>query len=258
MWQCRAALAAARLVPAIVRLTVGAPIREATGEDWNERARHAVDCASGAGLGGAGAGVAAVDGDEQARQKVLVQSQERREQLAAGGGGCALRGPRGAALDEKGNCCAVPARSGDRGRGRLSGGASVDVVEEYRATVKLGRHVEALDEHARPGGNRCVRNPAAYPLLEGRVRSYRNGSYVGDSRLAPPGRGRAVRDLAGRRRGAEGQNARRCEDKDEGAGFLSSTKHIVRAYPHQADQPRRPAPRRSSCARTSPSPRSTT
>ena len=34
-----------------------------------------------------------------------------------------------------------------------------------------------------------IKNPAAYPLLEGRVRSYRNGSYVGDSRLRHQGVG---------------------------------------------------------------------
>ena len=47
------------------------------------------------------------------------------------------------------------------------------------ATPKLDEHVYQIV---------ALKNPAAYPLLEGRVRSYRDGSYVGDSQPAPPGR----------------------------------------------------------------------
>ena len=63
--------------------------------------------------------------------------------------------------------------------------APVDVVET-QATVKLVA-TPKLDEHVYQVA--ALKNPAAYPLLEGRVRSYRGGSYVGDSRLRHQGVG---------------------------------------------------------------------
>ena len=48
------------------------------------------------------------------------------------------------------------------------------------ATPKLDAHVFQVV---------ALKNPAAYPLLEGRVRSYRGGSYVGDTQLRYQGVG---------------------------------------------------------------------
>ena len=142
-----------------------------------------------------------VDGYEQQRQKVLVQSQERREQLAVGGG-AAPAGAQAATLDDKGNAFVLtlphPVTVVADGRPVW---APVDVVEA-QATVKLVA-TPKLDEHVYQVA--ALKNPAAYPLLEGRVRSYRNGSYVGDSRLRHQGVGAPFEDLARRRRGAEGR-----------------------------------------------------
>ena len=91
-----------------------------------------------------------------------------------------------AALDDKGNAFVLtlphPVTVVADGRPVW---APVDVVET-QATVKLVA-TPKLDEHVYQVA--ALKNPAAYPLLEGRVRSYRGGSYVGDSRLRHQGVG---------------------------------------------------------------------
>ena len=103
--------------------------------------------------------------------------------------------------------------------------APVDVVETS-ATVKLVA-TPKLDEHVYQVA--ALKNPAAYPLLEGRVRSYRNGSYVGDSRLRHQGVGAPFEISLGADEELKVERKTR-EDKDKSAGFLSSTKHIVQGY----------------------------
>ena len=184
---------------------------------------------------------------------MLVQAQERREQLDAGGGG-ARAGPQAAALDDKGNAFVLtlphPVTVVADGRPLW---APVDVVET-QAAVKLVA-TPKLDEHVYQIA--ALKNPAAYPLLEGRVRSYRHGSYVGDSRLRHQGVGAPFEISLGIDEELKAER-KTLDEKDKSAGFLSSTKHIFRGYrtklTNRAARPRD----RSSCARTSPSPRSTT
>jgi len=85
----------------------------------------------------------------------------------------------------------------------------------------------ALDEHVYQLVS--LSNPAAYPLLEGRVRSYRAGSYVGDSKLTHQGVGAPFEISLGADEELQVTRSK-LDDKDVGAGFFSSTKHIVRAF----------------------------
>jgi uncharacterized protein (TIGR02231 family) len=103
--------------------------------------------------------------------------------------------------------------------------APVDVVEA-QANVKLVA-TPALDEHIYQLVS--LTNPAAYPLLEGRVRSYRAGSYVGDSKLTHQGVGAPFEISLGIDEELKVER-KTLDDKDLGAGFLSSTKHVVRGY----------------------------
>ena len=212
--------------PAGARLTVGALIHQATGEDWNNvrvllstaRPKLGAEAPQPAPL--------VIDGYEQKRDKVLVQAQERREQLQAGGGGGAPTGAQAAALDDKGNAFVLtlphPVTVVADGRPVW---APVDVVET-QATVKLVA-TPKLDEHVYQIA--ALKNPAAYPLLEGRVRSYRSGSYVGDSRLRHQGVGAPFEISLGIDEELKVERQTR-DDKDQSARFLSSTKHIVRGY----------------------------
>ncbi len=188
-----------------------------------------------------------IDGYEQQRDKVLVQAQERREQLDTGGGGGARSGPQAAALDDKGNAfvLTLPHPVSVVADGRPVW-APVDVVET-QATVKLVA-TPKLDEHVYQVV--ALKNPAAYPLLEGRVRSYRGGSYVGDSRLRHQGVGAPFEISLGIDEELKVER-KTLDDKDTGAGFLSSTKHIVRGYRTKRHQPRR-RPRDRRAAREHP------
>jgi uncharacterized protein (TIGR02231 family) len=156
---------------------------------------------------------------------VMVQAEERREKLEAGAP-AAGGGPASVALDDKGNAfvLTLPHRLTVIADGRPIW-APIDVVEtpaasKLVATPKLDEHVFQVV---------ALKNPAAYPLMEGRVRSYRSGSYVGDTRLRYQGVGAPFEvslgvddDLAVERRVVE--------EQDRDPSFLSTTKHIVRAY----------------------------
>jgi uncharacterized protein (TIGR02231 family) len=216
----------AKTGPAVARLTVGAQIRQATGEDWTNVRVMLSTARPKLGSEAPQPAPLVVDGYEQKRDKVLVQAQERRDQLEAGGGGPARSGPQAAALDDKGNAFVLtlphPVTVVADGRPLW---APVDVVET-QAAVKLVA-TPKLDEHVYQVA--VLKNPAAYPLLEGRIRSYRNGSYVGDSRIRHQGVGAPFEISLGIDEELKVER-KTLDDKDKGAGFLSSTKHIVRGY----------------------------
>jgi uncharacterized protein (TIGR02231 family) len=212
--------------PAAARLTVGALIHQATGEDWTNVRVMLSTARPKLGSEAPQPAPLVVDGYEQKRDKVLVQAQERREQLEAGAGGGARSGPQAAALDDKGNAFVLtlphPVNVVADGRPVW---APVDVVET-QAAVKLVA-TPKLDEHVYQVA--ALKNPAAYPLLEGRVRSYRGGSYVGDSRLRHQGVGAPFEISLGIDEELKVER-KTLDDKDKSAGFFSSTKHIFRGY----------------------------
>jgi uncharacterized protein (TIGR02231 family) len=215
----------AKVGPGQARLTVGAVIRQATGEDWPTARLSLSTAKPKLGTEAPRPAPLLVDGYEQERAKVMVQAEERREKLDTGGAAQAA-GPASVALDDKGNAfvLTLPHRVTVIADGRPIW-APVDVVEgpaasKLVATPKLDAHVFQVV---------ALKNPAAYPLLEGRVRSYRGGSYVGDTQLRYQGIGAPFEvslgvddDLAVERNVIQ--------EKDRDASFLSSTKHIVRAY----------------------------
>jgi uncharacterized protein (TIGR02231 family) len=215
----------AKVGPGTARLTVGAVVRQSTGEDWTD-ARLLLSTARP--KLGAEAPVPAplvVDGYAHEQGKVLVQAQERREQLAAGGGGRAA-GPTAAALDDKGNAfvLTLPHRATIPADGRPVW-TPVDVVEAQAAaklvvTPKLDEHVFQIV---------TLKNPAAYPLLDGRVRSYRAGSYVGDAHLPYRGVGEPLEVSLGVDDEIKVER-QTLEEKDRASALLSSTKQIARAY----------------------------
>jgi uncharacterized protein (TIGR02231 family) len=207
------------------RLTVGAVIRQSTGEDWTDARLTLSTARPKLGAEAPLPATLVVDGFEKKQAKVLVQAQERREQLE-GGAGPGSAGPSGAALDDKGNAfvLTLPHRATVPSDGRPVW-APVDVIEaaataKHVATPKLDTNVYQIV---------ALKNPAAYPLLAGRVRSYRAGSYVGDTRLRHRGVGEPLEISLG---ADEELKVERqvLDEKDRGPSFLSSTKQIVRAF----------------------------
>jgi uncharacterized protein (TIGR02231 family) len=214
----------AKTGPAAARLTVGALVRQATGEDWTHVRLMLSTARPKLGSEAPQPAPLVIDGYEQKRDKVLVQAQERRERLDAGGGGGPRGGPQAAALDDKGNAFVLTLPHPISVVADASPvWAPVDVVET-QATVKLVA-TPKLDEHVYQIA--ALKNPAAYPLLEGRVRSYRGGSYVGDSRLRHQGVGAPFEVSLGIDEELKVER-KTLDEKDAGAGFLSSTKHIFR------------------------------
>lgn len=211
--------------PGTARLTVGAVVRQATGEDWRE-ARLALSTARPK-LGSEAPLPAPllVDGAEERRDKVLVQAQERRDELRSGAGP-AQAGPTAAGLDDKGNAfvLTLPNRVTVAADGRPVW-SPVD-VREAPAAVKLVA-TPKLDEHVYQVIT--LPNPCAYPLLEGRVRSYRAGSYVGDAAFAYRGVGEALEVSLGMDDELKVER-KTVDERDQNARLLSSTKHLVRAY----------------------------
>jgi uncharacterized protein (TIGR02231 family) len=215
----------AKVGPGVARLTVGAVIRQATGEDWPAARISLSTARPKLGTEAPRPAPLLVDGYEQERAKVLVQAQERREKLETGGAD-KNAGPASVALDDKGNAfvLTLPHRVTVVADGRPIW-APVDVVEGPAASKLVA--MPKLDAHVFQVV--ALKNPAAYPLLEGRVRSYRGGSYVGDTQLRYQGIGAPFEvslgvddDLAVERQVIQ--------EQDRDPSFLSSTKHIVRAY----------------------------
>jgi uncharacterized protein (TIGR02231 family) len=208
------------------RLTVGAVVRQSTGEDWTDARLTLSTARPKLGAEAPLPAPLVVDGYAHEEGKVLVQAQERREQLAAGGGGAAAAGPRAATLDDKGNAfvLTLPHRATIPADGRPVW-APVDVVETA-GTAKLVV-TPKLDERVYQVV--ALKNPASYALLDGRVRSYRAGSYVGDTRLRYRGVGEPLEVSLG----ADDEikvERQTLDEKDRSASLLGSTKHIVRAF----------------------------
>jgi uncharacterized protein (TIGR02231 family) len=207
------------------RLTVGAVVRQSTGEDWTDARLLLSTARPKLGAEAPLPAPLVVDGYAHEQGKVLVQAQERREQLATGGGAGAA-GPTAAALDDKGNAfvLTLPHRATIPADGRPVW-TPVDVVETP-ATAKLVV-TPKLDEHVFQIV--ALKNPAAYPLLDGRVRSYRAGSYVGDAQLRYHGVGEPLEVSLGVDEEIKVER-QTLDEKDKAASLLSSTKQIARAH----------------------------
>ncbi len=211
--------------PGTARLTVGAVVRQSTGEDWDGVRLMLSTAKPKLGAEAPQPAPLIVDGYEQNRDRVLVQAQERRDQIHAGGR-AGQTGPQAAGLEDKGNAfvLSLPHRVTIAADGRPVW-SPVDVIET-QATVKLVA-TPKLDQHVYQVV--VLKNPAAYPLIEGRVRGYRGGSYVGDSQLRYRGVGEPFEVSLGLDEELKIER-KTLDDKDTNPAFLSSTKHMVSVF----------------------------
>ncbi|HET6149284.1 MAG TPA: mucoidy inhibitor MuiA family protein [Polyangia bacterium] len=212
--------------PGAVRLTVGALVRQSTGEDWQGVRLQLSTARPKLGAEAPQPAPLVIGGAEQRRDKVLVQAQERREQLGAGSAGGGATGASAAALDDKGSAfvLTLPHRVSIASDGRPVW-APVDLIQaagnvKLVATPKLDERVYQIV---------ALKNPAAYALLDGRVRSYRAGSYVGDAQLRYRGVGEPMEVSLGADEELKVER-KTLDEKDKGPGLLGSTKQIVRAF----------------------------
>jgi len=212
--------------PGRLELGVSVVVRQSTGEDW-ENARLLLSTAKPR-LGAETPYPArlTVYARETGKEKVLVEATERRESLAGSGGQVSTRAPSAAALEDRGQSFALvmPRRVTVRSDGRPYW------MPLDRASARARARLVAVPK-LRPAVFQVVkfRNPAPYPLLAGRAHVFRRGSFVGDVSVKYTAPGEPVEVSLG----PDGRfrvERREIGDKDRGPGFLSSTKHIERAF----------------------------
>ena len=162
-------------------LTVSAVVQQATGEDWQD---VEVVLSTAKPKLGAEAPYPAplwISGYDAGDAKVMVQGSERRESVAPSQGLAQQGGPRAAELDD--------------------GGKSFTLKLPHRATVRAdGRpYWMPVDETRAPATARRIAwpkvstyvyravkldNPAAYPLMAGKLNTFRGDAYMGATALA--------------------------------------------------------------------------
>lgn len=206
-------------------LTVAAVVQQSTGEDW-ENAKLILST-SKPRLGSEAPYPAAmwINGRKAGDKKVLVATMERREQLR-GPAGATAAGPQAVELEDKGQSFALrmPRRVTVRADGRpywmpvdvASGSAESKLV----CIPKMRPFVYQVVQ---------LKNPAAYPLLAGRIHTYRAGSYVGDTHLRYKAPGEPMELSLGIDEEIKVER-KDLAAKDRKPGFLSKTKHLEQAY----------------------------
>ncbi|MEM7677203.1 MAG: mucoidy inhibitor MuiA family protein, partial [Myxococcota bacterium] len=199
-------------------------IEQSTGEDWSNVRLKVSTAQPKRGIEGPQPAPMRIRGEPRAKERVLVQSYERRDRLAAGGKIEASNSS--AKVDDGGNTIAfvLPERATVRADGSRHW-FPVDRVEGYAQ-----QQLVALP-HLRRGVFRIARleNPAPYPLLDGRINSFIRGAFVGRSFLSFTGKKEPMEISLGVEPSLAVVRQQRT-DKAAVEGFLSRKKHRTRAY----------------------------
>lgn len=210
-----------------VTLGVGAAVQQATGEDWSDATLVLSSARPWLGVEAPTPAPLRIGGRKTQEGKVLVQATERRRSLKRDAAQAPAGGsPDGAALDDKGQSVTwtlphrVDVRSDGRpywvpiDRLRASGEA------QYVAVPKRTGHVYRLVRFD---------NPARYPLLAGRLHTWRGDSFVGTQALEHTGPGAPVEASLGI---DEALRVERVvlDDRTREPGFLGSTRTLPRAF----------------------------
>lgn len=216
----------AKVGPGRAELTVAVVVQQSTGEDWREVELSLSTARPRLGAEAPYPAPIVLQGYKAGEQKVLVDAMERREQLAGPGDTGATAGPQSASFEDRGQSCVLrmPRKVSVQADGRpywmpldvVSAEASASLVTIPRLKPYVYHVVQ-------------LKNPAAYPLLSGRLHAYRGGSYVGDTRLEYKAAGEPMEVSLGLDEELKVE-LKPIEERDREAGVLSSKKHIDRAY----------------------------
>lgn len=221
-----------------VTLGVGAAVQQATGEDWTGATLVLSSARPWLGVEPPTPAPMRIGGAKTKKGKVLVQAKERRRRLERGKKDAgASRGPAGAALDDKGQSItwtlpnAVDIRSDGRPYWVPIDRLTVSAEAKRVAIPKRSGHVFQLVE---------FENPAAYPLLAGRLHTWRGDSFVGTQALEHSGPGAPIEMSLGI---DEAFRVERLvlDDRTRDPGFLSSTRKLPRAFAFEIRSTRKSA-----------------
>lgn len=215
----------AKAGPGRAELTVAAVVQQASGEDWSNVTLQLSTAKPKLGAEAPYPARLVVKGHQAGKKKVLVDTMERREKLD-GPADARNQGPEGAELEDRGQSflLTLPGRVTVRADGRpyWMPVDTVSTAAESRLVTlpKLSPYVYQVV---------TLKNPAAYPLLAGRVHAHRSGSYIGDSQLEYKAPGEPMEVSLGIDEEIRVERKARHEG-DRSAGLLSSTKHIDRSW----------------------------
>jgi len=217
---------AGKVGPGRAELTVAVVVQQSTGEDWQGVELHLSTAKPRLGAEAPYPAPIVIQGYQAGEQKVLVDAMEKRERLAGPGDTGVAAGPQSAAFEDRGQSAmlSMPRKASVLADGRPYW-MPLDVVATD-ASAKL-----VTIPRLRPYVYHVVqlKNPAAYPLLAGRLHAYRGGSYVGDTRLEYKAAGEPMEVSLGLDEEIRVER-KPIEERDREAGALSTKKHIDRAY----------------------------
>lgn len=210
-----------------VTLGIGAAVQQATGEDWKGATLVLSSARPWLGVEAPTPAPLRIGARKTKEGKVLVQARERRRTLDRDGLSQASGGePAGAALDDKGQSVTwtLPNRVDIRSDGRPYW-VPIDRIRasgeaRYVAVPKRSGHVYRLVRFD---------NPARYPLLAGRLHTWRGGSYVGTQDLEHTGPGAPIEASLGIDGSLRIERVV-VDDRTREPGFLSSTRTLPRAF----------------------------
>lgn len=212
--------------PGEATLGVGAVVQQATGEDWKDVTLVLSSARPWLGVEAPTPAALRVGGDAGPSGKVLVQAREERVRLDRTPTGAAAAGPTGAALNDQGQAVTLtlPHRTAIASDGRPYW-SPID-----RITARAEAHRVAVPKRS-PHVFQVVRlkNPAPYPLLAGRLHTWRGGTFVGTQSLEHTGPGAPLEVSLGTD-GAFRVTREVLEDRTREPGFLGSTRTLPRAY----------------------------
>lgn len=217
---------ASKTGPGEAEWVVSALITQSSGEDWENAQIVLSSARPWLGVQAPDPAPIEVYAQKVGKEKVLVQAQEKRETLAVGGKQAAPRTAEGATLADGGTAVTLtlPRRITVHSDSRPYW-VPVDAIK-VPATARLV---------AMPGHTPFVysvvslTNPAGYPLLAGRLHTYRRGAYMGDGDLQHAGPGAPLEISLGVDSELRVERGPR-KAIDRSASLLSSTRHLERAY----------------------------
>jgi uncharacterized protein (TIGR02231 family) len=212
--------------PGQARIEIGAVVRQATGEDWQDAQVVLTTARPRLGAEAPQPAPIYVDGREVGKQRMLVQDVEDRRGLPGGGEAPADRPADQAQIDDGGRAFSLtlPGKVHVRSDARPYR-FPVDAVEARamgrRVTVpKLAPYVYRVVQ---------LDNPASYPLLEGPMHVFRDGAYAGRISLdyTAPG---APMELSLGPDETVRVSRHELDEVDRTPGFLQRTRRFERAY----------------------------
>jgi uncharacterized protein (TIGR02231 family) len=216
----------ARAGKGTVELGVGAVIQQSSGEDWHDVTLVLSSARPWLGVEAMRPRPMRIAGQKGSEQKKLVQAKERRETLSVSADQAPQEAPAGAQLDDGGQSITLTLPHKAR---IASDGRPYWVPVDVRRTKGTSRLVAVPQKTQYVYQLVKFDNPAPYPLMAGRLHTWRNGTFVGDTHLRHRGPNAPVEASLGIDESFRVERVT-VKDSTQKPGLLSSTVKLPRLY----------------------------